>query len=146
MTAIKPLSDVTAIDCSSVNLDTDPVVLNDFVLYKARQVRVTNLSDQAVAVMRCEATANFPDTGNANSISVDAGFGVGAIILAAGETVIIDKRPGGRLWDDDASEWVANPPEIYHGDVIRITDEGLLAGGTPPTTGKIYISVVTTAY
>lgn len=146
MTAIKPLGDVTAIDCSSVNIGTDPVVLSDFALYNARQVRVSNLSNQPIAVMRCEASANVPATGNANSISVDAGFGVGAIILAAGETVIIDKRPGGRLWDDVASEYVATPPEQYHGDVIRITDEALLGAGTSPTSGKIYISAVTTAY
>jgi len=146
MTVIKPLSGVTAIDCSSVNLDTDPRNLNEFELYNARQVRVTNLSNQAIAVMRCEATANFTDTGNANSISVDAGFGVGAIILAAGETVIIDKKPGGRLWDPDASAYVANPPLSYQGEIIRITDESLLGAGTPPTSGKIYASAVTTAY
>lgn len=145
MTALKPIGTIAAVDTSSTDL-TQSHNFNDFHLYNATKVRVTNLSNAAIAVMVCEAQGNHTDTGNANFISVDAGFGKGALVLAAGDTVIISKKAGSRLFDDQAGEWVANPPEQYHGEVVRIDDIGLLGNSGAPTSGFIYASAVATAY
>ena len=145
MTALKPIGTIFAVDTSTTDL-TQSHNFNDFPLYNANKVRVTNLSNAAIAVMVCEATGNHTDTGNANNISVDFGFGKGALVLPAGDTVIISKKSGGRLFDDQAGEWVANPPAQYHGEVVRIDDVNLLGNTGAPTSGFIYASAVATAY
>lgn len=148
MTAIKPIGTIVAVDCSTINLATDSRVLDEFNLYNATKVRVTNLTDQPIAVMVCEAQGNQTDTGNANFISVEEGFGVGALVLPVGETVIVSKKAGSRLFDDEAGEWVANPPVNYQGEVIRLDDVSLLSNtvATTPTTGFIYASAVSVQY
>lgn len=144
MTSVRPLSTIVAVDCSTFNLATESRTLNELPLYRASKVRVTNLTDQPIAVMRCEAQGNQSDTGNANFIAVEAGFGLGAIILAVGETVIIDKEPGAAQWDEENSEYVVNPSTEYWGEVVRLDDSSLLANNNAPTTGFIYASAVST--
>ncbi|QBP06160.1 hypothetical protein [Synechococcus phage S-B68] len=146
MSALKPIGTIVAVDCSAVDLSTDPRTLNEFNLYNATKVRVTNLSNAAIAVMRCEAQGNDSATGSADFINVDAGFGEGALVLPAGETVIISKKAGGREWDDQASEWVVNPPSNYWGEVVRLDDVNLLGNTGAPTSGFIYASAVATEY
>ena len=148
MTALRPIGTIVAVDVSTFNLATESRVLNEFNLYNATKVRVTNLTDQPIAVMVCAAQGNNATTGNADFISVDAGFGLGALVLPIGETVIIGKKAGGRLFDDQAGEYVANPPENYWGEVVRLDDVSLLSntGATTPTTGFIYASAVAEKY
>ncbi|WNL51093.1 hypothetical protein SCREM2_gp174 [Synechococcus phage S-CREM2] len=144
MTSVRPLSTIVAVDCSTINLATASRVLNELPLYRANKVRVTNLTDKPIAVMRCQAQGNQSDTGNADFIGVEEGFGVGALILSVGETIIIDKEPGAALWDEDAGQYVINPPTEYWGEVIRLDDSSLLANTNAPTTGFIYASAVST--
>ena len=146
MTILKPIGTIVTIDCSAVNLAIDSRVLNEFHLYNATKVRVSNFSDAPIAVMRCEAQGNQSDTGNANFIGVDAGFGKGALVLLPGETVIVAKEAGSRIYDDQASAFVVNPPENHWGEVIRIDDAGLLSNTNPPTSGFIYASAVSVHY
>lgn len=145
MTALKPIGTIIAVDCTTTDL-TQSRTLNEFSLYNATKVRVTNHSDAAIAVMRCEATGNHADTGNANFISVDEGFGEGALVLLPGDTVIIDKKAGSRLFDEGAGEWVVNPPENYWGEVVRLDDVSLLGNTGAPTSGFIYASAVALSY
>ena len=51
MTALRPIGTIVAVDVSAINLATDSRVLNEFNLYNATKVRVTNLTDQPIAVM-----------------------------------------------------------------------------------------------
>ena len=144
MASVRPLSTIVAVDCSTFNLATESRTLNELPLYRASKVRVTNLTDQPIAVMRCAAQGNQSDTGNANFIGVEEGFGLGAIILAVGETIIIDKEPGAAQWDEENGEYVVNPSTEYWGEVVRLDDSSLLANTNAPTTGFIYASAVST--
>ena len=144
MTSVRPLSTIVAVDCSAINLATDSRVLNELPLYRASKVRVTNHSDQPIAVMRCQAQGNQVGTGNADFIGVEAGFGLGALILSVGESIIIDKEPGAAQFDTDANDYVVNPGTEYWGEVIRLDDSSLLANSNAPTTGFIYASAVST--
>ena len=155
MTALRPIGTIVAVNCDptdtgngGINLATDSRVLNEFNLYNATKARVTNLTDQPIAVMVCEAQGNNATTGNADFIGVEAGFGLGAMVLPVGETVIVSKKAGSRLVDPGVDNYVVNPPENHWGEVIRLDDVSLLnnTGATTPTTGFVYASAVSEKY
>ena len=91
MSAIKPQSDIV----SKPFGDLPGGAFNERVLYTASKVQVFNNTDAPIVVMRCAAQNNDTATGNAFSVDVDAGFGLGGIILGVGESVVIAKKSGG---------------------------------------------------
>ena len=147
MPAFKPVSKIIAVPAAAI-ADGESIV--DFAIFNAYTVRVVNNTDQPIVVAR--ALAQGADTnGDAFSVTVDAGYGEGGLVLNAGDTVHISKAPGRRLWDDDAGEWVQMPPESYWGETIYLEDAAVLGtagdGADPaPTTGYVYLSAVTTVY
>ena len=89
MAAIKPQSVIVSKDFSLI---PGGATFNERVLYNASKVHVFNNTDAPVVVMRCAAQNNDTTTGNAFSVDVDAGFGLGGIILGVGESTIIAKK------------------------------------------------------
>ena len=147
MPAFKPVSKIVAVPAAALS---DGEAITDFAIFNAYTVRVVNNTDQPILVARC--LAQGADTnGDAFSVSVDAGYGEGGLILNAGDTVNISKAPGRRLWDDEAGEWVQMPPESYWGETIYLDDAAILGtpgtdGDAAPTTGFVYLSAVSTVY
>ena len=143
MSAIKPQSDIVSKDFSALPSGATFV---ERVLYAATKVHVFNNTDAPIVVMRCAAQNNDPATGNAFSVDVDAGFGIGGIILGVGESVIIAKKPGNAIFDKGAGEYIQEPGEQYWGEVVRVTDIDPAGSVGAPTQGAVYASAVSTAY
>lgn len=143
MSAIKPQSDVFSRPFGDL---PGGATFNERVLYNASQVHVFNNTDAPIVVMRCAAQGSHTDTGDANFIQVENGFGIGGIILGVGESVIISKKSGITVFDEDAGEWVERPGVIEEGEVVRVTDIDPAGAVGAPTTGAVYASAVSTAY
>ena len=143
MSAIKPQSDIVSKPFGDL---PGGATFNERVLYTASKVQVFNNTDAPIVVMRCAAQNNDTATGNAFSVDVDAGFGLGGIILGVGESVVIAKKSGGALFDKDAGEYINEPGEQFWGEVVRVTDIDPAGAVGAPTTGAVYASAVSTAY
>ena len=143
MSAIKPQSDIVSKDFSLLPGGASFV---ERILYTASKVQVFNNTDAPIVVMRCSAQNNEPTNGNAFSIDVDTGFGLGGIILGVGESVIIAKKSGNAIFDKDAGQYVMEPGPEHWGEVVRVTDIDPSGAVGAPTTGAVYASAVSTAY
>lgn len=143
MSAIKPQSDIVSKDFSTL---PGGATFVERVLYSASKVHVFNNTDAPIVVMRCAAQNNDTTTGNAFSVQVDTGFGIGGIILGVGQSVIISKRSGNAIFDKVAGEFVAEPGEQYWGEVVRVTDIDPSGATGAPTSGAVYASAVSTDY
>ena len=143
MSAIKPQSDVFSRPFGDL---PGGATFNERVLYNASKVHVFNNTDAPIVVMRCAAQGSHTDTGNANFIQVENGFGIGGIILGVGESVIIAKKSGRVKFDHQAGEYVQEPGEEFWGECVRVTDIDPAGAVGAPTTGAVYASAVSTAY
>ena len=143
MSAIKPQSNIVSKDVTAI---INGATFNERDLFTASKVHVFNNTDAPLVVMRCAAQNADPVTGNAFSVEVDAGFGLGGIILGVGESVIIAKKSGRVKFDHQAGEYVQEPGEEFWGECVRVTDIDPAGAVGAPTTGLVYASAVSTAY